>query len=62
MALQFYDGKSKVVIRLIKRNSKRLQKELLESKELMLLLSKSTVKDLSREEKKKVQNQLLDYF
>ncbi|MGB5692721.1 MAG: LETM1-related biofilm-associated protein [Flavobacteriaceae bacterium] len=62
MALQFYDGMSKVVIRLIQRNSKRLQKELLESKELMLLLSKSTVKDLSREEKKKVQNQLLDIF
>jgi len=62
MALQFYDGMSRVVVRLIERNSKRLLKELSESKELMLLLSKSTVKDLSRAEKKKVQNQLIDIF
>jgi len=44
------------------RNSKRLQKELSESAELVALLSKSTVKDLSKEEKKKVQRQLLDIF
>lgn len=62
LAVQFYDSMSKVVVKLILRNSKRLQKELAESKELMYLLSKSTVKDLSSEEKKKVKNQLLDIF
>jgi hypothetical protein len=62
LAVQFYDSMSKIVNKLILRNSKRLQKELSESKELVTLLSKSTVKDLSPEEKKKVQNQLLDIF
>ncbi|WP_318309036.1 LETM1-related biofilm-associated protein [Flagellimonas crocea] len=62
LAAQFYDGMSKNVSKLILRNSKRLKKELTESRELVSLLSKSTVKDLSPEEKKKVQNQLLDIF
>lgn len=62
LAVQFYDSMSRIVNKLILRNSKRLQKELSESKELVTLLSKSTVKDLSPEEKKKVQNQLLDIF
>lgn len=62
LALQFYDSMSKVVNKLILRNSKRLQKELSESKELVTLISKSTVKDLSAEERKKVQSQLLDIF
>lgn len=62
LALKFYDSMSKVVNKLILRNSKRLQKELSESKELVALLSKSTVKDLSPEEKKKVQGQLIDIF
>ncbi|MGB5818195.1 MAG: LETM1-related biofilm-associated protein [Saonia sp.] len=62
LAVQFYDSMAKIVNKLILRNSKRLQKELSESKELVALLSKSTVKDLSAEEKKKVQNQLLDIF
>jgi hypothetical protein len=62
MAVQFYDSMSRIVNKLILRNSKRLQKELLGSKELVALLSKSTVKDLSAEEKKKVQKQLLDIF
>ncbi|WP_373519302.1 LETM1-related biofilm-associated protein [Pricia sp.] len=61
-AVQFYDSMAKVVDKLILRNSKRLQKELSESKELVFLLSKSTVKDLTVEEKKKVQNQLMDVF
>ncbi len=61
-AVQFYDSMAKVVDKLISRNSKRLQKELSESKELVYLLSKSTVKDLTKEEKKKVQNQLMDVF
>ncbi len=62
LAIQFYDSMSKIVNKLIIRNSKRLQKELSESKELVALLSKSTVKDLSPEEKKKMQNQLIDIF
>ncbi|SHG22422.1 LETM1-related biofilm-associated protein [Flagellimonas flava] len=62
LASQFYDGMSKNVSKLILRNSKRLKKELTESKELVGLLSKSAVKELTSEEKKKVQNQLLDIF
>nr|WP_299338234.1 LETM1-related biofilm-associated protein [Allomuricauda sp.] len=62
VAFQFYQGMSKNVSKLILRNSKRLKKELAESKELVSLLSKSTVKELTPEEKKKVQNQLLDIF
>ncbi|WP_411031908.1 LETM1-related biofilm-associated protein [Spongiimicrobium sp. 3-5] len=62
LAIQFYDSMAKIVNKLILRNSKRLQKELSESKELVALISKSTVKDLSPEEKKKIQNQLLDIF
>jgi hypothetical protein len=62
MAIQFYDSMSKLVNKLILRNSKRLQKELSESKELVFLISKSTHKDLSPEEKKKIQNQLIDLF
>lgn len=62
LASQFYDGMSKNVSKLILRNSKRLKKELAESKELVTLLSKSAVKELSQDEKKKVQNQLLDVF
>ena len=62
MAVQFYDNMSKAVKKLILRNKKRLQKELSESKELMALISKSTVKDLSDAEKKKMQHQLIDIF
>ena len=58
----FYNNSSAMVMKLISRNSKRLYKELSQSKELMLLLSKSTVKDLSKEEQKKVNDQLLDIF
>ncbi len=62
VAFQFYEGMSKNVSKLILRNSKRLKKELAESKELVSLLSKSAVKELSQEEKRKMQNQLLDIF
>ena len=62
LAHQFYDSMGKIVKKLILRNSKRLLKELSQSAELVSLLSKSTVRDLSSEEKKKVQNQLLDIF
>ena len=58
----FYDNSSKMVYKLISRNSKRLYIELLDSKELMVLLTQSTIRDLSKEEQKKVQEQLLDIF
>lgn len=62
LAVQFYDGMSRMVRRLILRNSKRLQRELSESRELVYLLSKSTRYELNAAEKKKVQNQLIDIF
>ena len=62
MVKSFYDNSSKMVSKLISRNSKRLLKELLESKELMVMLSKSTVRDLTDDEQKKVQEQLMDIF
>ena len=58
----FYDNSSKMVSKLISRNSKRLHKELSESKELMLLITQSTIRDLDEDEQKKVQEQLLDIF
>lgn len=60
MAQSFYDNSSKMVMKLINRNSKRLLKELRESKELMFLLTKSTTKNLTDKEQKKVNEQLLD--
>lgn len=62
MAQSFYNNSSKMVKKLITRNSKRLYRELLDSKELMVLLSQSTMRDLKPEEQKKVQEQLLDIF
>jgi hypothetical protein len=56
----FYDQANKNVTKLIIRNKDRLTKEIKESGELMQLLAKSTAKDLSKEEKKKVKKQLLD--
>jgi len=58
----FYNNSSKMVTKLISRNSKRLYQELKDSKELMVLLTQSTVRNLSEEEQKKVQEQLLDIF
>mgnify|MGYP000663398126 FL=1 len=58
----FYDNSSKMVTKLISRNSKRLYQELKDSKELMILISQSTVRDLNKEEQKKVQEQLIDIF
>jgi LETM1-like protein len=58
----FYDNSSKMVKKLITRNSKRLYQELKNSKELMVLLSQSTSRDLTPAEQKKVQEQLLDIF
>ena len=60
LAERFYDNSSKLVKKLITRNSKKLYQELKESKELMVLLSQSTVRDLTDEEIAKMQEQLLD--
>lgn len=56
----FYDQTTKSVITLLSRNKTRLVKEIIESKELMLLLAHSTHRDLDEKEKKKVKKQLLD--
>ena len=56
----FYDNSSLLVRKLISRNSKRLYKELKESKELVQLLSQSTVRNLSKDEQKQMQVQLMD--
>ena len=58
----FYNNSSKMVHKLITRNSKRLYQEIKDSKELMVLITYSTVRDLTKEEQKKVQEQLLDIF
>lgn len=62
LAQSFYDNSSKVVAKLITRNSKRLIQELSESKEAMTLLAQSTQRNLTDEEQKKIQSQLLDIF
>ena len=59
-AHHFYKQTSRTVRVLILRNKKRLVKEISESKDLMILLGQSTVRDLSKEEKKRVKEQLLD--
>jgi hypothetical protein len=56
----FYDQTTQSVITLISRNKNRLVKEILQSKELVLLLAYSTRRDLDEKEKKKVKKQLLD--
>ncbi|WP_033961432.1 LETM1-related biofilm-associated protein [Psychroserpens jangbogonensis] len=56
----FYENSSHLVTKLIRRNSKRIIKEVRQSKELMLLITKSTHSDLSKEEQKKLQAQLID--
>jgi len=56
------DSMTRLVHKLIRRNSKRLQKELAQSRDLVYLLSKSTVRDLSEEERARVREQLVDIF
>jgi hypothetical protein len=56
----FYDQTTQSVITLITRNKNRLVKEIIQSKELMILLAISTRRDLDEKEKKKVKKQLLD--
>lgn len=58
----FYDQTTQTVLKLITRNKNRLLKEIIQSKELMLLLANSTRRDLNEKEKKKVKKQLLDIF
>jgi hypothetical protein len=57
---KFYTQSTGTVKRLIVRNKDRLQKELQESGELLKLLGVSTYRELSKEEKNKVKEQLLD--
>lgn len=57
---QLYTQSTKAVKLLILRNKNRLVNELSQSKELMVLLGKSTYTDLNTEEKNKVKEQLLD--
>lgn len=59
-AFHFYKQTSRTVSILILRNKKRLIKEISESKDLMILLGQSTVRDLSKEEKQQMKQQLLD--
>jgi predicted DNA-binding protein YlxM (UPF0122 family) len=56
----FYDQTTQTVVKLITRNKNRLVKEIIQSKELMLLLAYSTRRDLDEKEKKKVRKQLLE--
>lgn len=56
----FYDQTTESVTTLLTRNKNRLVKEILESKELMILLARSTRRELDEKEKKKIRKQILD--
>lgn len=56
----FYDQTTQNVQTLITRNKSRLLTEISQSKELMLLLTQSTHRELNQEEKRRVKTQLLD--
>ncbi|MEM8522331.1 LETM1-related biofilm-associated protein [Flavobacterium sp. PL12] len=56
----FYDQTTQTVVTIISRNKNRLIKEIIQSKELMVLLTYSTIRDLDEKEKKKVKKQLLE--
>ncbi len=56
----FYDHTTQSVATLVSRNKNRLVKEIMQSKELMVLLAHSTLRDLDEKEKKKVKKQLLE--
>ena len=56
----FYDHTTQSVAKLVSRNKNRLVKEIMQSKELMVLLAHSTLRDLDEKEKKKVKKQLLE--
>lgn len=55
----FYKQTNASVYKLVTRNKNRLTNEISKSKELMILLAKSTHKDLDAQEKKKVKKQVL---
>ena len=56
----FYNQVNNTVSTLILRNKKRLIKEITQSKELAILLTQSTTRELAKDEKKFVRKQLLD--
>ena len=60
IAERFYQRASNIVKKLISRNSKRLYQELKESKDLVKLVSESTVRDLNKEEQQQMQEQMMD--
>jgi len=56
----FFENSSQLVNKLIRRNSKRLVKELRQSKDLVYLISKSARTDLTKEEQKQMYAQIVD--
>ena len=58
----FYKKNQKAVKLLLTRNRKRLYKEIIQSKELVYLISQSRHRELNAEEKAKVKSQLYDIF
>ena len=60
LAKRLYDHSSSVVKKLITRNSKRLYQELKESKDLVKLLSESTLRGLNEKEQEQMQEQMMD--
>jgi hypothetical protein len=56
----FYDNLSQSLMVLLTRNKKRLIKEISQSKELMVLLAKSTQRNLDPKEKKQIKQQILE--
>lgn len=58
----FYKKNQKAVKLLLTRNKNRLFKEIIQSKELVYLLSQSTQRELNANEKSKVKTQLYDIF
>ncbi|MFO7745295.1 MAG: LETM1-related biofilm-associated protein [Psychroflexus sp.] len=58
----FYKKNQRAVKLLLTRNKNRLYKEIIQSKELVYLLSQSTKRELNADEKSKVKTQLYDIF
>lgn len=56
----FYEHTTQSVLTLLARNKTRLVKEIVQSKELMMLIAISTTRDLDEKEKKKIKKQILD--
>jgi hypothetical protein len=60
LAKRLYDHSTTVVKKLITRNSKHLYQELKESKDLVKLLTESTLRNLSKKEQEQMQEQIMD--